>query len=307
MPPRCPPFVLAMIAVAAACGSVEAGDDDIPGDVAAEEVAADDSAGDAADLPPDGGPDPDVGPDAFPEADTAPDAPADLPDDAVRVCGPFPGGECAEGEVCDVRSCSEEASGVCVARPEGCPAVEDPVCGCDGATYANDCERLRAGAALDHAGACGSGTLCGGIAGFRCPPGEVCDIHGCWPDASGTCVPSPGVCDTRFDPVCGCDGATYGNDCERLAAGAALDHEGACEPAPVCVPECRTTSRGAAWVDPCTERVFCEADCIECTAECRAVGSYSEGWYASCGHGTTGGGCLATGLTNLIEWTDCSP
>jgi Kazal-type serine protease inhibitor domain len=39
--------------------------------------------------------------------------------------------------------------------PEVCPTVWDPVCGCDGITYGNDCERLRAGVELAHAGACG--------------------------------------------------------------------------------------------------------------------------------------------------------
>jgi hypothetical protein len=52
-------------------------------------------------------------------------------------------------------------------------------------------------------------------------------------------------CDANYDPVCGCDGETYGNDCERLQfGGVSLDHEGACK-APSCEP------MNAAGEGPC--------------------------------------------------------
>lgn len=129
-------------------------------------------------------------------------------------------GDCAIGSICK--------EGVCEVAI--CTDRWDPVCGEDGQTYGNACEARAAHVAVAHPGECQQ--VCGGIPGVPCPDGELCDLpaENCQvADLQGVCVERPEICPEVFDPVCGCDGVTYANDCFRLMAGAQKDHDGECE------------------------------------------------------------------------------
>lgn len=80
------------------------------------------------------------------------------------------------------------------------------------------------------------GGMCGGFAGFRCiddphmvcdyQPGLVCQDNAA--DIAGTCTFVPDVCEDVDEPVCGCDGRTYENDCMRLKQNMGKAHDGPC-------------------------------------------------------------------------------
>jgi len=149
------------------------------------------------------------------------------------VCGGDTGLVCEDESFCEIPAgCDEAQVGYCQEIPEVCSDELAPVCGCDGVTYANNCQRLGAGAPLDHPGACVQVPVACSV-NTDCGPDEFCSQETKYEDTCetiGQCEPRPMACPRTADPVCGCDGNTYSNECEANASGTSADQPGACKP-----------------------------------------------------------------------------
>lgn len=107
-----------------------------------------------------------------------------------------------------------------------CPMIWNPVCGCNGVTYSNDCMAVNYG----------------GVTSWT--PGE-CPPVTC---VNPTQIDLSTLCPAVWSPVCGCDSVTYGNNCEAWYYGGVVSYT---------LGECDTTS-GCQLITPFANFGDCE-------------------------------------------------
>lgn len=158
--------------------------------------------------------------------------------------------QCDKGSFCEFSpgqcgvafpAASSPLAGKCTIIPDACNFRYEPVCGCDGVTYGNACAAAQSGQNIYTAGecekpgddtdggtdtpptptACSSDEACGEGQYCATPPGQ------CGAEA-GTCEPRPDACNLRHQPVCGCNGTTYGNACNAAQDGQNIAAAGEC-------------------------------------------------------------------------------
>ncbi len=106
---------------------------------------------------------------------------------------------------------------------------------------------------------------CGTRGGVQCASGEYCRFEEsaqCGAaDQGGTCTPvsrNTG-CGREWSPVCGCDGITYGNACETVAANVSIMRQGECLSVPPPPPPGSKTCGGFGGAT-CPSGEYCKYD-----------------------------------------------
>jgi hypothetical protein len=185
--------------------------------------------------------------------------------------------ECAEPAlaVCPGAECLRNAEGVCEWTGGSCSpdGGELPPCttfDCEGPLLRKpdfDKTDLTCGdgsapvCTRDASGVCGyacdESESCGTASAKACGAGKYCmfnlGICASKDDSGGVCRELPSSCDSNVEPVCGCDGTTYGNACEAASKGVNVAFTGECSNQPGLCDESACGSPPGALSMPCAD------------------------------------------------------
>ncbi len=211
--------------------------------------------------------------------------------------------DCGTGQFCECRvgSCSR-TGGVCVSRPAACLDVFEPVCGCDGTTYGNDCERQRAATCRAHAGTCTAAAGCFDTIGLRCT-GEPCSPTGACPLPNEFCTPRCAATTTTTLPGASCITSTDcddGNPCtvDRCANGhcehdcvcvSPVEGSPCCGPGPACLRACGDTFPACDGTCPAGSSCTSLTGALACQCVPGACSPGSGEYFFTCGDPVCGG------------------
>jgi hypothetical protein len=152
-------------------------------------------------------------------------------------------------------------------------------------------------------GTSGTGKTCGGLGGGACAAGEFCqlaqDMCAVF-DMTGTCTVKPQGCTGNYQPVCGCDGTTYENDCTRLSAGVSKKSDGACPTA-----DAGTNDAASRYCSQVTTQTECDArsDCHSVFVDSGTCGCASAGCCAHFNRCVVGGKAYCSGQASCTTAT----
>jgi hypothetical protein len=98
-----------------------------------------------------------------------------------------------------------------------------------------------------------------------CASDSFCSANTC--GGTGTCARRPEACTALYQPVCGCDGRTYGNACSAANHGVRVASSGECAPAP---RACRTNAQCGPGEMCSTTTCGGPGTCRQITVRCSA-------------------------------------